>query len=78
MKFQVTEKKVWLTIYSHKHGLDIAAYESLEAAIAGAEDIRQEWWPDSEKYSSICEDSDGDESVEIEEKEVWGATDEKL
>ena len=62
--------KIFIVHYSHKHGVDITAYKSLERAKQIAEEIRAEWWPSAKTYLEIAEVSD--ESVEILESDLEG------
>ena len=63
-------EKIFLVYYSHKHGVDITAYRSMERALQIAEDIRAEWWPSAKTYLDIVEFSDGHESIEILESDL--------
>ena len=36
--------RVWVLEYSHKHGTDLTAYATPQAAEAGAAEIARQWW----------------------------------
>ena len=58
-------KQIWIVNYTHKHGSDITAWESLSSAEKCAEEVRTEWWPKAKTYQEIIDESFGVESVEI-------------
>lgn len=52
--------KVVVATYEHKHGTDIAVFDSLEKAEAWREDIAREYWDDFIDHEGRPEEVDAD------------------
>jgi hypothetical protein len=73
--------KIFVTIWDHRHGIDVGAYSTYERAVEEMNRIGEEWWADSvggpkpekdigERYFEAMGDVSPGEYFSINEVEV--------